>query len=122
MRTYSACVPLIKCPRIQPPSSQCEYICFLQYSQVPSEVIQEIITCSPFLKLRTPEPTSSITPTPSCPSVVPGLQEGVLPCRIPRSVPQIVVLIIFTRASVGFSMTGLGMSFNAIFPGPPYTS
>ena len=47
MRTYSACVPSIVLPRIQPPVVQCEYMPLRQYSHLPQAVMQDISTRSP---------------------------------------------------------------------------
>lgn len=69
-----------------------------------------ISTRSPTLKLVTPAPTASITPTPSWPRMVPSLQVATSPLRMCRSVPQIVVLMIFTSASVGAWSAGLARS------------
>src|SRR5690554_1840802 len=118
MRTYSAWVPSTRCPRIQPPSSQWEYICCLQYSHLPQEVTQEMMTLSPFLKLLTPSPTSSTMPTPSWPRIRPGVTVGTSPLRICRSVPQIVVLVILTMASVALEIIGLGTEVQDFSPGP----
>jgi hypothetical protein len=52
----------------------------------------------------------------------PGAQVGTSPRRMCRSVPQMVVFVILTIASVGFSMRGAGWSSSAFWPGPWYTS
>ena len=80
--------------------------------------MQEISTRSPGLKVVTPAPTASTTPTPSWPRIVPGLQVATSPLRMCRSVPQIVVLVIRTIASVGTWMAGLGRSSSFFWPGP----
>src|SRR6202044_2887371 len=116
--TYSAWQPSIMYPSIQPPSAQCEYIPFLQFSHLPQEVIQDMITWSPFLKLLTALPASSIMPTPSWPMILPSATSGRSPFIICRSVPQIVVLSILTIASVGLLITGFGFSSHAFLPGP----
>jgi hypothetical protein len=84
--------------------------------------MQEIITRSPFLNCETLFPTSSITPMPSCPRILPGTQVGTSPFRMCRSVPQIVVFTILTTASLGCSSLGLGRSSTEIDLGPWYTS
>ena len=84
--------------------------------------MQEIITRSPFLNCETPFPTSSITPMPSCPRILPGIHVGTSPFRMCRSVPQIVVFTILTTASLCCSSFGLGRSSTAIDLGPWYTS
>ena len=63
--------------------------------------MQEIRTRSPGLNAVTPGPISSTMPTPSWPRMRPGAQVGTSPLRMCRSVPQIVVLVILTMASVG---------------------
>jgi len=80
--------------------------------------MQEISTRSPGLKVLTPAPTASMTPTPSWPSTVPGTQVGTSPLRMCRSVPQMVVFVILTTASVGAWMVGLARSSSAFLPGP----
>ena len=89
-----------------------------QASHLPQEEMQEISTWLPGLNCVTPAPTSSTTPTPSCPRIRPGSQLGTSPFRIWRSVPQIVVLEILTIASVGAPIAGFGRSSTAFFPGP----
>ena len=99
----------------------CEYCKKQMYSHCEDGgwILGHLINGTQAEYVRIPHADNSLHAIPSCPSVVPGLQVGALPCKIPKSVPQIVVLIILTNASVGFSITGLGMSFNSIFPGPP---
>jgi hypothetical protein len=118
MRTYSAWVPSIRWPRIQPPSAQWEYMPFLHASQRPQEVMHEMRTRSPFLKLETAEPASSMTPSPSCPRMRPSVTVATSPFMMCRSVPQMVVLSIRTIASVGFWIVGRGFSSQERFPGP----
>ena len=76
VRTYSACVPSISLPRIQPPVVQWENMPLRQYSHLPQDEMQEISTRSPGLKAVTPAPTLSMTPTPSWPRMRPGAQVG----------------------------------------------
>jgi hypothetical protein len=52
-------------PSIQPPPVQCEYICLRQYMHLPKDMMHEMNTRSPRLKVVTDEPTSWTTPTPS---------------------------------------------------------
>lgn len=73
---------------------------------------------SPTLNAVTPAPTASITPTPSWPRMVPGLQLGTSPLRMCRSVPQMVVLVTLTITSVGDLMDGLERSCSVFWPGP----
>jgi len=47
-----------------------------------------------------------------------GLQVGTSPLRMCRSVPQIVVLVILTIASVGAVMSGFARSSNTFLRGP----
>jgi hypothetical protein len=118
IRTYSAWVPSISFPRIQPPVLQCEYIPFLQNSHVPHAVMQEIRTEAPLWKFETAFPTSSTTPTPSCPRIRPSVAVGTSPLRMWRSLPQIVEVVIRTMASVASLTIGLGLSSQARRPGP----
>ncbi len=118
IRTNSAWVPSIVLPRIQPPVVQWEYMPLRQYSQRPQALMQEISTLSPGLNVTTPGPTESITPTPSWPRMVPGLQVSTSPLRMCRSVPHIVVFVIRTTASVGLWTTGLARSSSFFWPGP----
>src|SRR5438874_3871969 len=122
MRTYSAWVPSMILPRIQPPLWQWEYMPFLHASHLPHEVMQEMRTRSRALKPETADPTSATTPTPSCPRMRPALTEATSPLRMWRSVPQIVVLVMRTMASVGAWTSGLGFSSQDRLPGPLYTS
>ena len=84
-----------------------------QYSHLPQAVMQEISTRSPGLKAVTAAPTFSTMPTPSWPRMRPGSQVGTSPLRMCRSVPQIVVLVILTIASVGAVTRGFGRSWRA---------
>ena len=70
--------------------------------------MQEISTRSPGLKTVQPGPMLSTMPTPSWPRIRPGAQLGTSPFRMWRSVPQIVVLTIFTMASSGACSCGFG--------------
>ena len=99
MRTYSACVPSISLPRIQPPVVQWEYMPLRQYSHLPQAVMQEISTRSPGWKAVTPTPTWSIDANAFVAEDAPGAQLGTSPFRMCRSVPQIVVLVTLTIAS-----------------------
>ncbi len=127
-RTYSAWVPLMRWPKIQPmpevPSSsrQCAGSCWWQYEHEPHEVMQEMITRSPTASLLTAWPTSVIVPTPSCPRIRPSVTAGTSPLRMCRSVPQIVVVSTCTITSVGSMISGSGASSHAFSPGPWYTS
>ena len=80
--------------------------------------MQEIKTRSLGLNEVTAEPICSTMPTPSWPKIRPNSQVGTSPLRMCRSVPQIVVLVIFTIASVGAEIFGLGRSLSAFRPGP----
>ena len=54
-------------------------------------MVDGITTRSPRLRLRTLVPTSSMIPTPSWPSTVPGFMPGRVPRIMCRSVPQIAL-------------------------------
>ena len=73
VRTYSAWVPSIVLPRIQPPVRQCEYMPRRHRSQIPHALMQEISTRSPGWNADTAGPTASTTPMPSCPRMRPGV-------------------------------------------------
>ena len=118
MRTYSACVPSMVFPRIQPPSLQCEYMLRLQKSQRPQDVMHEMRTVSPLRMPVTAVPISSTIPTPSCPRMRPSVTVGTSPLRMWRSVPQMVVVVIRTTASVASSIRGFGISSQERRPGP----
>ena len=105
-------------PRIQPPLVQCEYMPRRQYSHFPQEEMHEISTASPWAKPVTLEPASTMTPVPSWPRMRPGWQVATSPLRICRSVPQMVVRVILTMASVGCWISGMGRFSSRIFPGP----
>jgi hypothetical protein len=87
-------------------------------AHLPQALTQEIITASPTLNAVTAEPTASTMPTPSWPRMRPGWQVSTSPLRMCRSVPQIVVRVIFTMASVGAPSVGFGRSSSAFFCGP----
>ena len=118
MRTYSAWVPSMVLPRIQPPSLQCEYIPRLQGAHRPQEVMHEMRTVSPLRMPVTADPISSTIPTPSCPRMRPSVTLGTSPLRMCRSVPQMVVVVIRTTASVAAVIRGFGFSSQERRPGP----
>jgi hypothetical protein len=91
---------------------------FRQYAHFPQALMQDISTRSPALNAVTAGPAVSTTPMPSWPRIRPGWQVGTSPFKICRSVPQIVVFVIFTIASVGAWIAGFGRFSNALFPGP----
>ena len=64
----------------------------------------------------TSAPTSSTTPTISCPTVMPGTARGTLPCLICRSLEQMLPIVTRTIASVGSNIVGFGFSTKANFP------
>ena len=97
---------------------QWEYIPFRQYSHLPQEEMQETSMRSPVLNAVIPDPALCTIPTPSWPRIRPGSQVGTSPLRIWRSVPQIVVWVIFTIASVASLISGIGLSSSAFLPGP----
>ena len=114
-RTSSAWVPSIRWPKIHPmPSApseprQCEYMPFLQNPHFPHAEMHERMTRSPTASVVTADPISVIRP---------GVTAGTSPFRMCRSVPQMVVAMIFTITSVGCWMTGSGTSFHSFWPGP----
>ncbi len=108
-------------PKIQPmPPTvwQCEGIPRWQYSQRPHLVIAGTSTRSPTEKPRTASPTSVIVPTASCPRMRPSVTAATSPCRMCRSVPQIVVVSTFTTTSVDSWTRASGTSSHALEPGP----
>src|SRR5436190_1239907 len=64
-------------------------------------MVEGITTRSPGFRFRTFLPTSSTTPTPSCPRIVPGFMPGTVPRMKCRSVPQVALAVSRTIASVG---------------------
>ena len=110
-RVYSAWVPSIRCPKIQPMppvARQWLGIARLQFAHRPHEVIAGTITRSSTARVLTAEPTSTTVPTASWPSTLPSVTAGTSPLRMCRSVPQMVVVSIRTTMSVG--STGFGSS------------
>src|SRR5690242_14376570 len=84
-RAYSAWRPLIGPVVLGPPKnavpavlplglalSHWEWYPEVQYEQWPQQMVEGTTTRSPGLISRTDVPTSSTTPTPSCPRMVPG--------------------------------------------------
>ena len=69
--------------------------------------MHEISTWSPHLNRVTALPTLVTTPTPSWPSTRPDAQLGKRPARMCRSVPQIVVFVTRTMASVDSTIMGV---------------
>src|SRR5690606_25120490 len=65
-------------------------------------------------------PSFSITPTGSWPTVSPGAT-GYSPLRICTSVPQMVVVVMRIRASLG-PTSGMGLSASSIRPGSTNTA
>src|SRR5436190_20693029 len=123
-RTDSAWVPSIRWPKIQPmPPTvwQCEGMLRWQYSQRPHLVMAGTSTRSPALNPLTASPTSVTVPTASWPRMRPSVTAGTSPCRMCRSVPQIVVVSTLTTTSVGSLMLASGTSSHAFWPGPWYT-
>lgn len=78
----------------------------------------EISTLSPTDSSETAAPTSSSIPMPSWPKILPLSTSGTWPRRMCRSVPQMVVVVMRTMASVGSWMVGLGASVQLFLPGP----
>src|SRR6202035_5639380 len=124
-RTDSAWVPSIRWPKIQPmPPTvwQCDGMARWQYSQRPHLVMAGTSTRSPALKPFTASPTWVTVPTASWPRMRPSVTAATSPCRMCRSVPQIVVVSTFTTTSVGSLIAASGTSSQALRPGPWYTS
>src|ERR687894_239664 len=120
-RTYSAWVPSIRCPKIQPiPPTvwQCDGIPRWQYSQRPHLVIAGTSTRSSTENPRTASPTSVTVPTASWPRTRPSVTASTSPCRMCRSVPQIVVVSTRTTTSVGSTTAASGTSSQALLSGP----
>src|SRR6516164_3266932 len=100
---------------------QCEGMFRWQYSQRPHLVMAGTSTRSPTLNPLTASPTSVTVPTASWPRMRPSVTAGTSPCRMCRSVPQIVVVSTLTTTSVGSEMAASGTSSHAFWPGPWYT-
>src|SRR3984885_904612 len=84
--------------------------------------MHETSTRSPAWSVRTPLPTASTVPTASCPRIRPSVTAGTSPLRMCRLVPQIVVVSIWTIASVGSTIDGSSAVSQERTPGPPNTS
>src|SRR3954464_2763147 len=98
---------------------QWEYRPALQLTQCPHDLMQEMMTRSPTLRLVTDGPTSVMVPTPSWPKMPPLATAGTSPLRMCRSVPQIVVVSTLTITSLGPWILGSGTSVQDFTPGPP---
>src|SRR6266436_6175462 len=92
-----------------------------QYSHLPQAEMHETRTRSPGRKAVTLGPVFSTVPTPSWPRMRPGAQVATSPLRMCKSVPQMVVFVIRTIASVAAAIAGIGRSSSAFLPGPRYT-
>ena len=102
--TYSACPPSMRQPKAHPPLGSVQlltYPCW-QKKHFPQKVSTFTVTLSPGLTDVTPVPTSSTTPTISCPTVVPSIARGTLPCLICRSLVQMLPRVTRTIASRAF--------------------
>src|SRR5689334_388298 len=93
-----------------------------QYAQRPHLVIAGTSTRSPTPKPLTASPTAVIVPTASWPRIRPSVTAATSPCRMCRSVPQIVVVSTRTTTSVGSWTVASGTSSQALLPGPWYTN
>src|SRR5689334_9820732 len=100
---------------------QCEGILRWQYSHRPHLVMAGTSTRSPTLNPLTASPIAVTVPTASWPRMRPSVTAGTSPCRMCRSVPQIVVVSTLTTTSVGSLMAASGTSSHAFWPGPWYT-
>ena len=87
-----------------------------QCGQLLSQVQNGTTTKSPGANARTSSPTSTITPTISCPIVEPGLI-SLAPRYGHRSDPQMQPAVILMTASVGAVITGRGRSSSLMSPG-----
>ena len=121
-RTNSAWHPSMRQPSPQPPCSQLLTQPRWQKKHVPQNVSQFTATRSPGLKRATSAPTSSTTPTNSCPSTVSGSARGTAPRMICKSLVQMVERVTRTMASVGSCSVGCGRSSSAMLPLPSCTS
>ncbi len=121
-RTYSACPPSIRHPNAHPPSGSVQLFTypFLQKKHLPQKVSTFTATRSPGLTPTTSLPTSSTTPTISCPTVIPGTARGTLPCFICRSLVHMLPRVTLTTASCGLCKHGLGFSFISNLPPSTY--
>src|SRR5439155_1617738 len=99
---------------------QCEGMLRWQYSHRPHLVMAGTSTRSPTLNPLTASPTAVTVPTASWPRMRPSVTAGTSPCRMCRSVPQIVVVSTLTTTSVGSLMLASGTSSHAFWPGPWY--
>ncbi len=131
MRANSACSPWNGPVGLGPPknavpacgpfgfaTSHCEKVPWRQNMQAPQPIVDGMTTRSPLRRLRTPLPTSSTTPTPSWPKIVPGTMPANVPRTMCRSVPQIALDVSRTIASVGSSSLGSGTVSSRMSPMP----
>ena len=109
-------------PKIQPmPPTvwQCEGMPRWQYSQRPHLVIAGHQHPVADARSRfTASPTAVTVPTASWPRIRPSVTAATSPCRMCRSVPQIVVVSTRTTTSVGSWIVASGTSSQALLPGP----
>ena len=95
---------------------------FLQKWHSPHEIQKGAHTLSPTFRPRTSAPTSSTTPTNSCPMRHPWSNPKASPwLRMCRSDPQIPALVTRTIASPGSRIVGSGTVSTVIFPLPSKT-
>ena len=106
-------------PEVPSSPRQWEYRPVLQLAQCPQDLMQEMMTRSPTLRLVTEAPISVMVPTPSWPRMRPLATAGTSPLRMCRSVPQMVVVSTLTITSLGFWIVGSGTSVHDFSPGPP---
>src|SRR5690348_15207870 len=81
-------------------------------------MVEGTTTRSPARRLRTSLPTSSITPTASCPRIVPGFMPESVPRMKCRSVPQMALAVMRISASVGSFSFGSRTVSRRISPMP----
>lgn len=91
-----------------------------QNSQVPSDQANGATTTSPFLTVRTPEPTASTTPMNSWPMRLPT-SLGCIDWYGHRSLPQMQARVTVTRASVGSTIPASGTVSTRTSPAPYMT-
>ena len=87
-----------------------------QKKHSPQNISTFTVTLSPGLTEVTSWPTSSTTPTISCPTVIPGTARGTLPCLMCKSLVQMLPNVTRTMASRPSCNSGRGFSLNSNLP------
>ena len=88
-----------------------------QFLQNPHAMLNGSTTTSPTFTRTTPSPTAMTSPMFSWPSTLP-VSTSVRPSYMWRSLPQMFVVVMRTRASVGRSILASGTSSIVTFFGP----